>query len=478
MRATTQAWIRRQVRDAALRVAFATAALGPTICVASCTLASGIDVCERRGAAERDLNARTEGDQVLASRNAIGSLPSRGGMVVWTSSSSATASEVRGALVTADGALIPTCDSDAEHTFSLAGHVADEAVLATPRTEMEHGLIVYRRRTAMGHELWAVPITPSGCTLPVEPRSFALRVADPGVQILNPSVASLGASTFVVAWTEASPSSVRPHLFARRIGLPRVGLAPELLPTPNSATGDVADLVIVGAPLANGTLIPLPDGAAVAYFEPDVAAYRVWLARFDEGLTLRFAPVLVDQIAIPSGLAVDDVSISLAFDGAQFLVSWMGGNDRLEPVVESRFIGGAGEYLTAPREPTGVPFRLGTAAATSEAEVATIGLDGGGFLAAWRESGTLAHEDRSGRGVRAVGFDPNARVQFANRACDTTDFPLNLSFQEDQTLPALARLADDTVLAAWVTSGGDTQDRSGTGIRIVGLRPRDLFPLR
>ena len=69
-------------------------------------------------------------------------------------------------------------------------------------------------------------------------------------------------------------------------------------------------------------------------------------------------------------------------------------------------------------------------------------------------------------------------MRFANRACDATDFPLNLAFESDQTLPALATLADETILAAWVTAGGQTADRSGTGLRIVSLRPRDLFAIR
>ncbi len=447
----------------------------------SCTLGNAIDVCSRKGPAERDLNARTEGDQAFSSRNQLAAMPGGGGMAVWTSAlPEAGTSEVRGGLVTADGTLLKTCEADAEFTYSLSGHVADQPVLAAPRTTDQLGALAYRRHDTTGEALWVVPITPSGCpvTPGLEPAAFELRPSQAGVQLINPSIATLGDQSLVVTWTEVATASVKPRLFARRFRLTRVGEAPQFLPTPNGPNGEAADAVVPDAPLANGTLTPTPDGAALAYFEVESDGYRVWLARFGPDLAPKFNPVLLADAAVPSGLVPAGVSINLAYEPDSFLVGWQAGDEQLAPVVEAMFVSGSGQYLSAPRAPNGGPFRLGAVKGAVESAVALVGSGDGGFLAAWQESGTLAHADQSGQGLRALGFTSAGAVRFANRACDALDFPLNRAQDGDQTQPALARLGDGTILAAWVNNGGQTADRSGTGLRVVGLTMRDLFPLR
>ncbi|MFT3713201.1 MAG: hypothetical protein QM817_36565 [Archangium sp.] len=444
-----------------------------------CTLANGIDVCRRTGAPERDLNSRTEGNQRFSSRNAVGAMPSGGALAVWTSASTdGMTSEVRGALVAPDGALLPTCEADGEYTYSRSSEFADEAIFAPPRTTNDFGVVAYRTRSASGHTLRVVPVTPSGCPVPpgLEPNAVELRRTKNGAQVLNPSVTSLGASTYVIMWTEMSPTVPRAHLFAQRFRLSGVGHALELLPTPLGPLGEVAEAVERNGNHANGTLIPLVDGAALAFFVVDSPRFQVRLVRFDTELVPRFN-ALVAEVTIPTGLVPDGVSIAVAHDSDTFLVGWMAGDENAKPVLEARFLDAKGNYLTAPRAPSGETFRLGSVG-SSEGEIALLGTGEGGFLAAWQEVGSLMHQDQSGRGLRALAFDSNGEVRFANRACAATDFPLNLAQVEDQTQPVLARLADGTLLSAWVTNGGDTADRSGTGLRVVGLSQFDLLPLR
>ena len=42
------------------------------------------------------------------------------------------------------------------------------------------------------------------------------------------------------------------------------------------------------------------------------------------------------------------------------------------------------------------------------------------------------------------------------------------------TGPALVRSGDGTLMAAWTTKGGDGSDRSGSGLEIVDLQPKEL----
>ncbi|MCC6875987.1 MAG: hypothetical protein IT378_16890 [Sandaracinaceae bacterium] len=438
----------------------------------ACTLVSHVDVCERRGPAERDLNARPEGDQTLSPSNAIVALPAGGAFVAWTSTTEA-GSVIRGALVNADGLLLPTCAADAEHPYSAREEQAASPALGAPTANDELALLVYRRRAAAGgYEIVGVPLTPGGCPPSISPRPFVIAS---GPAISNPRPLALGGAEQVVTWTTLEASG-RAHLLGRRFRL-RLGADPIPRPTVNGPDGEAVDLVT--PPAANGVLARLDDGAiALAWLEPETAGFRVRAAVLEQDLRVRAGPVVIDDLSLPSGLIPEEVSIAIAFDGEQLLTSWMAGNDRNEPRVWAAFLTPSLQPLRAERSPEGEPFRLGSIDVAGETEVALARVAGGGFVAAWQESGTTAHEDRSGRGLRALALGQDGRVRFANRACDATDFPLNLAFESDQTLPALATLADETILAAWVTAGGQTADRSGTGLRVVSLRPRDLFAIR
>ncbi|MFT3837854.1 MAG: hypothetical protein QM723_12755 [Myxococcaceae bacterium] len=449
--------------------------------LASCTLGNTIDVCERTTPRERDFNARTEGDQLLPDRNAIAALPSGGALVVWTSVPESGLPEIRGAVASGDGALLPSCDSAKERTFNPSYQYADRAAVVVPSKADALGAVIYRRHILHQHdEIWAVPISADGCALPeadTANQPFALAVADTGGQYSQPTAAILSDGTIVVVFTAFPPGSLRPHLLARRFRL-KVGSEAEFLATPLSPHGELADAVETNGAHANAVLVPMSDGAAMAFFELEEDGYRIKLVRFASDFSIRWGPVLLADQKVPTGLGPQDVAVNLAYEPDSFFVTWVTIDFSIQPVVEGIFVSGDGQYLSAPRAPNGGPFRLGSGNGVVESGVSLTGTGEGGFLVAWHESGTATHADRSGFGLRAVGFDRDGAVRFSNRACDSTDFQLNLSTDGDQTQPALTRMADGAFLAAWNTKGGDSVDRDGSGVRAVGLTLRELFPVK
>lgn len=451
--------------------------------LASCTLGNTIDVCERKPTREKDFNTRTEGDQLLPTRNASAPMPSGGAMLVWTSVPMGARPEVRGALVSADGSLSATCDSAGEITYNPTNQYADQVALVAPAANDQLGAVVYRRHILGQHdEIWVVPINGSGCPLgDTEPKPFALAVGPDGGTFTLPSAAAMSDGSIAVTFTSLAAGVPRPHLLVRRFKLTQIGLAPKFLPTPNSAVGDLADAISPDGAHENGVLVPMSDGAAMVYFDLEGDGYHIELARLAPDFSIRWGPLLLSEQTVPSGFLPQDISVNLAYEPDSFFITWLTGDLLLQPVVEGMFVSGDGKYLSAPRAPNGGPFRLGTGNGAIEGSVTMTGTGEGGFLAAWQEAGSgSAHADHSGYGLRAVGFDAQGAVRFSNRVCETDDFGLNLEITGDQTQPALTRLADGTVVAAWQSKGGDDsdRDRDGFGLKTVGLSLRELFPLK
>jgi hypothetical protein len=452
------------------------------VCVlTSCSLGNTIDVCSRPTTVEGDLNGLTDGDQTLHTRNALAPMPLGGAMAVWTSTLNG-ASEVRGASLTSTGVPQKTCDAaSGEFTFSSSGQNADQAAIAPAPASGDLGVIIYR---AGAHEIWAAPISDEGCLIPTmsEPQPFLLSQAPGGATVSDPSIAYLGDHTFVVVWTQEDAGAIKARLLMRRFKLSGLGAPPEFLPTPNGTANQPADAVTLDAPHANASLVSLPDGAAMVFFDLAIGTPRIELVRFNADLSIRWGPLLLRDPPAPTGLLPDGVRANLAWAPDSFLVGWLAGDLKLQPVVEGIFISGDGQYLSAPQAPQGGAFKLATSNGTVQGSVSIVGLQNQGFLAAWQEDGTGYDVDHDGFGIRAVGFDANGAVRFANRVCKEGDFQLNASTAADQTLPTMTLMPDGSLLAAWVSNEGnvsaEAHDRSGTGLKIVDLTMRELFPLK
>ncbi len=464
----------RQARRASLALASGLALLMP-----ACTLATAIDVCDRHGPAEHDVNQRTEGDQALDVES-VAAIAGQGAMLALTSTNAAGHAELRIARLDADGTSLPTCEMDGEPTIPWTRPDTiglDGAAVAFPPLAGDQGLVVFRERTPTQQRLWAIPLSENGC-----PNSFGttppLLVADPGPGVFLglAHVVAAAQRHFVVSWNEIERSGSTP-IASRLLGRVVSTTAPlSFLETRRAPDGSAAALPPDGDLPSNHTLIAMEDGHfALLWYETSVSRFRVRIAVLDDRFAVVAGPTLLAEEAVT--LLDAPSSIAGAYDGQQLLAAWTLPEGGVAGHAFASFVDTAAGLLSSERSPDGEPFRLGSIPeGGTETDLSVTGLAAGGFLVAWTERDVTGRTDPSGTGIRALGLDARGRVLFANRACERTDFPLALSYEGDQTRPSLATLGDGTLLFLYTNAGGASNDRSGTGVRGVGLRMPDLFP--
>jgi hypothetical protein len=461
-----------------------------TLAGPGCTLINQIDVCERREAVEHELNARTEGTQRLGTPRAVAALPAGGALVTFVSSISGdpdeVRTEVRGVLVSPDGSPMPTCEQPGELTYAESAdrEIHNQPSVVPPETDDGIGLLVYSMDDGSSMQVYARPISatacPYGTTGPVQvsleqgPPCAALRSDAPLTDLpdfrcaASPVAARLSDSDFVVLWLELESVGhvVRTSVRARVLRARFTTL--EFLPTVGSATGEPVDLGDVGRLVTDMTAEALGEGRfVVLWHETETDAFRTAVRTYDDRLgplddprTLRTAP----------GDVPDSVGLDAAFDGERLLAAWI---ERDEAGV-SRAVA---SLMSGDAAPLGDVFRLGATASGEESGVSVSARRGGGFVAAWAETGAAGRGDRSGSGLRAVALASDGAVLFANRACDRADFQLNQATGGDQLDPSLVELVDGSLVAAWTDAGQNGVDRSLASIRAIALTPYELFPI-
>lgn len=448
-----------------------------TILFAGCGLVTDIDVCERTGRPEIDLNRRTEGAQ-FAEPGGLSRIPGSGALLAFTSATSDTA-EVRRARVSADGSSLPTCEVQGEPTVPALSdaRTTEGAAVAFGDMLSGEGLLVHRDTRADGRQrLWARPVSENGCVdgFGARPPLFVAEAAT-GAVLFSIHATPLGGTRFVISWTEFffDPARLEVHsaVMARVLDL-RTGL---FLPTHRARDGEAAALPPDGDVPIVHAVVAMGEGRFGALWYESAGRTRLRFAVFDDRLAVVHGPIVVHDVRqrVPDGLA----SAAVAFDGEQVFLAWVLGDERDGGRVLGAFMTADARPLSAERAAPGEwVFRLGSAGSASETGVTATALPGGGFLAAWTERDTTTSAGASESSVRALGLSRAGEVLFANRACERTDFLLALDADGSQERPLLATLDDATILLVYTNDGGVSNDRSGTGLRAVGLRREDLFP--
>lgn len=441
------------------------ALIAATVVLSGCSLANAIDVCDREGSVEREVNRRTEGDQFISSERALAPRPSGGAFVAWSSwpvGGTVLDSEVRGTLLGPDGAPVTTCDGSTELTIATSPAAA--ITLAPALGEDGRMLAAWVVPRTEGHEIWVRPIELSGCA-----SGEAIRV-DAGVAgraVVRPSVVAMGDDRFVVLWGSVSqdPLELGAELWARVLDV-STPTFPRFLETVESPEGDAVRL---GRVTGIGRIAAAPLGDArfafawleIVGFEGSVR-FGAWNDRLEEV----FPTVQVADLE-ESRASVVEPALSLDHDGEQILVAWRQSDGEDAHRAFGRLFDLEGRPLRGALSDDGQAFRLGRDDASSEGDVTVVGAPGGGFVAAWTESGD----------IRAVWLDDEGGRRFANRACDRAEFSLNRVTEGDQSGPALGWLSDGSLIAAWTDGGGAGSDPSGTAVRAVALSPHDLLAL-
>jgi hypothetical protein len=455
--------------------------LGAAGACAGCTLVNDIDVCERPGLPEHEVNRRTEGDQFLHSPRALAAMPFGGALAVFVSEVSATdpdRTEVRGTVIGAEGTPLRTCDQDHELTYAAVDPSGPAEQLrlgpsvAGPATDDAAGLIVYTEQQDDGR--WDVLgrfVSGTGC--PYQGLgSFNISLGGSEHLANWASVVSLGANDFLVLWTTSpsDPASLDYRLRARVVHADPLG--PQFLPTVRSAVGDPVEFVPPGSTIAYAAAVVVAPGRVmVTWLANATAGPIVWAAVVDDRLEEVVAPFVVamGHPGLPPRAGLD-----MAFDGEQVLVVWVARDGRDVPTVWGRFLTPDGDFLRAPQAPTGGAFAVGRGGGISQGRPTVASVPGGGFLVAWEELGAEG-SDTGAIGARA--FDAQGGARFNNRACDRDAFTLHGPLEGPQRLPSLARLPGGSLAAAWTDGGFNGPDRSSRSIRGVVLSPRDLFPI-
>lgn len=449
--------------------------------LAGCSAANDIDVCDRAGLAEHEINRRTEGEQAVQSPSAVGAMPFGGSLVVFASEVSATdpdRTEIRGTLVAADGTPLRTCDRDEEQTFAPADPTGPAQQLrlgpavAPPWTDDAAGLVTYMAQEADG--TWEVHgrfVSGTGCPYQdLDP--FVISVDGPEHEPNVPAVLGLGPEEFLVVWPSVptADGSLDGRLRARVVRADPLG--PQFQPTTPSPAGEPVELTAGGSLVIWAALTRTRDGEAMVIWQVDETTGPViWAEVLSDRLDEIVAPFQIGEgrEGLPMGAGV-----GVAFDGAQVLAVWVARDAADTPRVWGRYLTPGGDFLSAPQAPHGEPFLVGEGGVGSEGRPTVTPLAAGGFLVAWEQVGEGGPSTSS---LRAMAFDAEGGPQFNDRACDRVPFTLARGDDGAQRHPALALLSDGTVAAAWTDGGFNGPDRSGGSIRGLSLRPRDLLPI-
>jgi hypothetical protein len=439
---------------------------------AGCSLANAIDVCEREGPMEREINRRSEGDQAIVSENAMVPRPSGGAFVAFTSQQidgDVMTSEVRGTLLGPDGAASTTCDGPEEVTYAEAPAAA--VTVAPAASEDAHMLAAWVVPSEEKHELWVRPIDTSGCAsgdpfrVDVDPVDDEGQVATH--YVVRPDVVALGPpNQFAVLWGEIStdPLQLGAAILGRIVDMSTPSF-PRFLATPDNLEGDPVELMRVSA-LSKIAAVPVGEQRfALAWIDVEGFEAFVRVAAWTDRLEPVFEPVLVEDLD-ESRAAVVAPALSVGWDGTQLLVGWRQADGESHRAY-GRFFDLEGHALRGALSDDGESFRLGTRDGGNEIDVTVTAAPDGGFVAAWTADGD----------VHGVWLDALGERLFANRACDRSDFPLNRVRGGDQEWPSLAWLTDGTLVAAWTDGGKSGSDPSGTAVRAVRLESRDLLDI-
>jgi hypothetical protein len=446
-----------------------------------CTLVNDIDVCDRPGLPEHEINRRTEGHQALGSPRALAAMPFGGSLAVFASEVSATdpsRTEIRGTLIGAEGTPLRTCDQDHELTYAAvdpsgpAEQLRLGPAVAAPTTDDAAGLVVHTEQQDEGQ--WEVVgrfVSGTGC--PYQGlASFNISADAPDHLASWATAVPLGGNDFLVLWpTEPSdPSSLDWRLRARVVHADALG--PRFLPTVLSAEGEPVDLVPPGSLVAfAAAAVVAPGHVMVTWLANTTAGPLAWAAVLDDRLDEVVAPFVVGMghPGLPPRAGLD-----IAFDGEQVMVVWVARDARDVPTVWGRYLTPDGDFLRAPQAPTGEAFAVGRAGGISQGRPTVAPVAAGGFVVAWEELGAEG-SDTGTIGARA--FDAQGGARFNNRACDRDAFTLHRALEGAQRQPSLALLSDGSLAAAWTDGGFNGPDRSGRSIRGAVVLPRDLFPI-
>jgi hypothetical protein len=464
---------------------------------AACQITNRIDACDRGSGLERQVNARTDGDQTLQNTRALVALPSGKAMVAFSSAPApaGSSSEIRGGFVNAAGVTLGTCSAAAETTW--APHDDPTAppklrlrpTLARPVGTDDHLVLAYAEGAAGSQtfQVFAQELDGNGCPMgaPVQVSAEPAGMTTSWLQVVP-----TGMRQYVVIWGALDQPSITgtPHpIRARAIEAGSIpGQEITFLPTSASRAGDVVDLpnstslyyTLAAAERGDG-------GVLLAWIESTVSKNRVRLASFNEVLDLE-ADTVVSE-ADGSATPVDHIGIDVASDGEQALVVWAE-HDASDASGRARVFGrfftpSDLDPMRAPQAPNGEQFRLGsTLTAVDEGYPSLAVAPDGGFVATWNESGDPSRADTSGASIRALLIGADGGPQFANLACDRRDFQLNTGAQSDQLHPTAVFVADGSLLTGWTDLGGNGTDRStdtlGAGVRIVALPPHLVRPDR
>lgn len=427
-----------------------------------------MDVCEREPLPGQVVNSRTEGAQQLG---VVVPLPAGNAFSFFFSTpadAQPPVAEIRGALLDPSGAPLRVCDAPSRDFTFVSARRLHRLAAAPPSTPGANGVLVWIESASPGGAmtLKGLFFTETGC-LTTDPRPFDIATAPAGSTLTHVSVVGTSRERFVVAWglVEGFDGALRARVFKY------TATGPSWLGTGLNANGDTVPLVDRVATLSLAMMADGEERFALAWQQVTGGGAAIRFARFDDRFSTLTPAITIDERSsevrtveeprLAIGGTPETTLLTYNFRDSQGLTRGFG-----------VFLDEAGRPRSSSRGAQ--PFRLTSRATTLESVEAVVQLPTGGFLTSWQERGESA--DAPTR-ARALLFDAERRVAFANRACDATDFELSAAGGSHER-PQLARLTDGNVLAAWSDDSQQAPDVSGYAIRATVFTPRALLPLR
>jgi hypothetical protein len=432
---------------------------------AGCSLIAAVDVCQREPLESQLVNSRTEGSQRLGVVVPL----SNGNAFSFFFSQPADAvspiAEIRGALLDPNGAPLKLCDAPTKDFTYVSARPILRLAAAPPAEPDSEGLLVWFEAAPSdgAMTLKGLFFKETGCQ-PSDPQPFVVEAAPLDVRLTNVSVARTSRGRFVVTWGAVQREQLDGALRSRVLKATSIG--PEWLPTVLSRAGDAVNLVDRVAPLSVASMVDGPERFSLVWLQVSGFETAIRFSRFDDRLTTLTPAVTVDSRF--GEIVPEAPRLAIAGDAETAMVTY-------DFRDASKLVRGFGVFLDAQGRPRGSrPFRLTSRANSRESVEAVVQLSNGGFMASWQEQGDSAEATVS---ARALLFDSERKVTFANRACDSGDFTLSAA-KGSHERPQLVRLINGSVLAAWNDDSEQPPDVSGSGIRDAVFPLRALLPLR